>query len=137
MINPYKPGDFSRVVEAVVILRQAREFLAVAGATRAAKRVGGALKSAEAARWHVEHRQRRAARAPKVDRRDPMARDAEGRELRKGDRVLDSDGDRWELVEIDRDTIYLINEAEDRGTRVLASSVRAAGYGRGATGGGP
>lgn len=59
-MQPYKPGDISRVKEAVVILREARALLVLAGATRAADKVRRALKSAEGARRHVQHRQMRA-----------------------------------------------------------------------------
>lgn len=55
--KPYQPADFSRVVEAIAILRQARHLLAAAGANKTADRVRRALSSAYGARRHVQHRQ--------------------------------------------------------------------------------
>jgi hypothetical protein len=59
---PYHPADFSRVVEAIAILREARRLLDDAGAKKTADRVRRALSSAYGARRHVQHRQRRAHR---------------------------------------------------------------------------
>jgi len=60
-MTPYKPADFSRVAEAIAILRQARKLLDDAGAWKAAERVRLALRSAYGARRHVVRRQYRAA----------------------------------------------------------------------------
>lgn len=53
----YQPADFSRVAEAIAILRQARQLLAAAGANKTADRVRRALASAYGARRHVQRRQ--------------------------------------------------------------------------------
>jgi len=55
--KPYQPGDFSKVVEAIAILRQARHLLVKAGARKTADRVRRALSSAYGARRHVQRRQ--------------------------------------------------------------------------------
>lgn len=56
-LTSYQPADFSRVVEAIAILRQARQLLDAAGAKKTATRVRHALSSAYGARRHVLHRQ--------------------------------------------------------------------------------
>jgi hypothetical protein len=62
-MTPYKPADVSRVLEAIVILRQARQLLDGAGAWKTAERVRLALSSAYGARRHVLRRQYRASLA--------------------------------------------------------------------------
>jgi hypothetical protein len=49
----YKKGDCTLVQDAIVKLRQARELLKKAGATRASDKVRRALKSAEGAERHT------------------------------------------------------------------------------------
>lgn len=53
----YQPGDVSRVLEAIAILRQALQLLETAGAKKTATRVRHALSSAYGARRHVRRRQ--------------------------------------------------------------------------------
>ena len=60
-MRSYKAGDFSRVREAIVILRQARSLLHEAGAVKAAQKVRHALKSAEGAERHVQRRRQNSA----------------------------------------------------------------------------
>lgn len=48
------PRSIEHVNKAVAHLRAARDFLALAGASRSAARVRASLKSAEGARRHVE-----------------------------------------------------------------------------------
>jgi hypothetical protein len=52
-LRPYRSGDYERVKAAIQLLRQARNALAQAGATKAADKVRVALKSAEGAERHA------------------------------------------------------------------------------------
>ena len=62
MARPIKPAsaaDVEAVGIACAMLREARNLLAKAGASRSAERVRRALKSVEGAGRHVAHRHRR------------------------------------------------------------------------------
>jgi hypothetical protein len=55
-IKPATGGDKAAIAEAIGSLRDARTLLRKAGADRACKAATRALKSAEGARRHVQHR---------------------------------------------------------------------------------
>lgn len=58
-ITPATDADAAGVRAAIAKLREARDLLRVAAAPAAAKAVARALKSADGARRHVDHRIRR------------------------------------------------------------------------------
>lgn len=55
------PNDVDDIAEAVQLLRQARDLLREAGASRAVVRVRDALASPEGAERHVRHRLKRSS----------------------------------------------------------------------------
>src|ERR1700761_6521454 len=61
-LHVYEPGEIGRIMQAVALLPEARSLLMETGAGRlAAAKVRRAIKSAEAARRHVERIEGRAA----------------------------------------------------------------------------
>ena len=64
MTRPIKPAtqdDVAKVARAVLLICEARDLLREAGSNKAADKAQSALKSAEGAKRHVEHRFRRTA----------------------------------------------------------------------------
>ncbi len=59
-MRAYRPGDHGRILEARAALARARQLLRAAGAPRAEQAVARAMKSAEGALRHADHRRVRA-----------------------------------------------------------------------------